>query len=339
MVDDGFITKVEQPTEWVSSMVAVVQDGKIRICIDPSDLNKVIKREHYPMHTIEQVVSFMPGAKVFSVLDAKSGFLQIELDEASSFLTTFNTPVGRFRWLRLPFGIKCAPEIFQRIMDGMLEGISGATAIMNDILIAAPTVEMHDDILRKVVERATSYNVKLNFNKCHTRQAQVPYVGHLRTAEGLKPDPAKVKAVKCMAPPTHKEGMHRFLGFVIYLSKFIPNLSEEDVVLRQLLKSSVEFAWQPAQQKAFEWLKDLCTHPPVLKYYDPVELVEIFCDASSSGLGAVLLQDNHPVAFSSRSLMDTESRYAQIKKEMLSHRSCMHKVSQLHIWETCYSLQ
>ncbi|KAK0143702.1 hypothetical protein N1851_008363 [Merluccius polli] len=103
MVKDGHIVKVDQPTEWVSSMVVVTRKDKIRICIDPSDLNKAIKREHYPMRTIEEVISTMPGAKVFSVLDAKSGFLQIELDEASSLLTTFNTPIGRFRWLRLPF--------------------------------------------------------------------------------------------------------------------------------------------------------------------------------------------------------------------------------------------
>jgi len=140
---------------------------KIRICIDPSDLNKAIKREHYPMRSIEEVISTMPGAKVFSILDAKSGFLQIELDEASSLLTTFNTPIGRFRWLRLPFGIKCAPEIFQRIMDQMLEGIDGATGVMDNILIAASTIKEHDAILRKVVERATSYNLKLNFNVSH----------------------------------------------------------------------------------------------------------------------------------------------------------------------------
>ncbi|KAF0043714.1 hypothetical protein F2P81_005051 [Scophthalmus maximus] len=260
----------------------------------------------------------MPGAKVFSVLDAKSGFLQIELDDDSSLLTTFNTPVGRFRWLRLPFGVKCAPEIFHRIMDCMLEGISGATAIMDDIQIAAPDVKTHDAILCKVVERANSYNLRLNFRKCHIRQSEVPYVGHLLTAGGLKPDPAKVETVRCMTPPTDKKGVRRFLGFVTYLSKFIPNLSEEDAPLHQLIKSNVEFSWQPAQEKAFDRLKKLCSHPPVLKYCDPAEPVMIFFDASSSGLGAVLLQDDHPVAFSSRSLTDAETRYAQIEKEMLS---------------------
>lgn len=193
MVRDGHIIQVDQPTEWVSSMVVVARKDKIRICIDPSNLNKSIKREHHPMRTIEEVISTTPGAKV---LDAKSGFLQIELDEASSFLTTFNTPIGRFRWLRLPFRIKCAPEIFQRIMDQMLEGINGAAGVMDDILIAAPTMEEHDAILRKVVERATSYNLKLNFEKCHMRQSAVPYIGHLITADGLKPDPAKTEAAE-----------------------------------------------------------------------------------------------------------------------------------------------
>ena len=135
MEADGHITKVKEPTEWVSSVVVATRGDKILICIDPSDLNKVIKREHYPKKTMEEVVAEMPDAKVFSKLDAKSGFLQIELDEAQSLLTTFNTPVGWYRWLRLPFGLKCAPKIFQRIMDEMLEGIEGATAIMDDILI------------------------------------------------------------------------------------------------------------------------------------------------------------------------------------------------------------
>ena len=116
MEANGYIVKVTEPTEWVSSMVVSIQGDKVRILIDPSDLNKVIKREHCPMRTIEEVISTIPDAKVFSKLDAKSGFFQIKLDEVSLLLTTFNTSLGRYRWLRLSFGIKCAPEIFQRIM-------------------------------------------------------------------------------------------------------------------------------------------------------------------------------------------------------------------------------
>ena len=318
MEDNGYIVKVTEPTEWVSSMVVSIQGDKVRICIDPSDLNKVIKREYYPMRTIEEVISTIPDAKVFSKLDAKSGFLQIKLDEASSLLTTFNTPLGRYRWLRLPFGIKCAPEIFQRIMDQMLEGIEGATAIMDDILIAGSNTEQHDAVLRKVIERATTYNLKLNLQKCLIRQPAVPYIGHLLTSEGLKPDPSKVAAVRAMPTPKNKDDVKRFLGFVTYLAKFIPNLSELDAPLRELLKIDAVFDWQPAQEEAFVKLKEQCCGQPVLKYFDVKKPVEIQCDASQHGLGAVLIQDGQPTAYSSRSLTDVEGRYAQIEKEMLS---------------------
>ena len=241
MESNGYITKVDRPTEWVSSMVVSVKGEKIRICIDPRDLNRAIKREHHPMKTIEDVVSDIPKAKIFSVLDAKSGFLQIQLDEKSSYLTTFNTPIGRYRWLRLPFGIKSAPEIYQKIMDNMIAGIKGASAIIDDILIAGETLEEHDAILRKVVERATSYNLKLNFDKCKIRKSSVPYMGHIVSDQGLKPDPDKIKAIINMPTPQDKEGVRRFLGLIQYLSKFIPNLSDLDASLRILLKSNVEF--------------------------------------------------------------------------------------------------
>lgn len=194
-----------------------MRNDKIRICLDPSDLNKVVKRAHHPMKTVEDIVSNIPNACVFSKLDAKSGFLQIKLNEKSSYLTTFNIPIGRYRWPRLSFGIKSAPEIFQHIMDQMLEGIEGAAAVMDDILIGGRDVEHHDQIFRKVIERATQYNLKLNYDKCEIRQPQVSYVGHLITKNGIKPDPSKVRALVDMPRPKDREGVRRFLGLVQYL--------------------------------------------------------------------------------------------------------------------------
>lgn len=318
MESKGHIAKVEEPTEWVNSMMVAVRNDQIRICLDPKDLNRAIKREHYPMKTIEEIVAEIPGCTLFSTLDAKSGFLQIELDESSSFLTTFNTPIGRFRWLRLPFGISCAPEVYQRIMDHMLEGIRGAYAVIDDILIAARTLEEHDKILRQVIERASSYNLKLNFEKTNLRQKQVTYVGHVLTEHGLKPDPAKVQAVINMPKPSSKDDIRRFLGFITYLGKFLPNLSEESRPLREVLKAEVNFFWDSNQDAAFNHLKLLCSQCPVLKYFDASAPAEIKCDASSKGLGAVLLQEGHPIAYASRALTDAETRYAQIEKEMLS---------------------
>ena len=119
------MARVTTPTPWISSMVVVPKpNGTLRICLDPKDLNRALQRENYPLPTIEEVASRLHGAKVFTVLDVACGFWHVVLDEQSSFLTTFNTPFGRYRWKRMPFGIKSAPEIFQRKMHELIEGLT-----------------------------------------------------------------------------------------------------------------------------------------------------------------------------------------------------------------------
>lgn len=329
MEDKGQITKVTVPTDWVSSMVVVCKKGKIRICLDPKDLNKAIKREHYPLSTVEEVVASFPGTKVFSVLDAKSGFLQIKLDYESSLLTTFNTPQGRYRWLRLPFGIKSAPEIFQRQMDQMLEGIPGARAIMDDILVAGTDEKEHDYNLQAVIDKATEYNLGLNFEKCQIKRKRVNYVGHVITENGLEPGTDKVKAIRQMPAPEAKEDVRRFLGMVQYLSKFLPDLSTVDAPLRQILKKDNEFFWEKPQQASFDELKRMCSTAPVLAIFDPEKEVTIQCDASSYGLGGGLLQEGRPVAFTSRALTATEERYSQLEKETLA---IVHSCTKFHYY-------
>ena len=179
MEKEGHLAKVSQPTDWVNSMVVSSRGEKIRICLDPGDLNKAVKREHYPIATVEEIVAKIPEAKVFTVLDAKSGYLEMKLDYESSLLTTMNTPIGRYRWLKLPFGIKSAPELYQRAMDEMLEDIDHAYAIMDDILIAGRDIAHHDSVLEAVLNRATTYNLKLNFEKVRVRKQQVQYAATL----------------------------------------------------------------------------------------------------------------------------------------------------------------
>ena len=133
MVADKIITPVTEPTDWVSSVLAVPKkDGSVRICLDRRYLNTSIKRSHYPLPTVEDVTSRLTNAKVFSVLDAKSGSWQVKLTENTSYFTTYNTPFGRFRWLRVPFGISFAPEVWQRKMHGVIEGRLGVEVIADD---------------------------------------------------------------------------------------------------------------------------------------------------------------------------------------------------------------
>uniref|UniRef100_A0A803JLC0 Gypsy retrotransposon integrase-like protein 1 n=1 Tax=Xenopus tropicalis TaxID=8364 RepID=A0A803JLC0_XENTR len=320
----GVLKKVTSPTPWISSMVAVKKPGKLRVCIDPKDLNKALKRSHYPMPTIDEILPSLAKAKVFSVLDAKDGFWQVKLDKSSSYLTTFWTPFGRYRWLRMPFGIATAPEEYQRRQHEAVEGLPGVEVIADDILVygCGDTTEEatadHDKNLIRLLERARKLNLKLNKQKLRLRLSSVPYMGHLLTAEGLRPDPDKVKAILEMPNPENVQAVQRMLGFVNYLSKFLPHLSDVCEPLRRLTDKDSVWVWQSSHDESMEQIKKLVTAQPVLRYYDVNEEVTVQCDASEKGLGATLMQQGQPVAFASRTLSPTEQRYAQIEKECLA---------------------
>lgn len=319
MVTIGVLTPVSEPTDWVSSMVATHKKNseEIRLCIDPRDLNKFIKRPHHPMRTVEEVAAQMPNSTVFSVLDAKSSFWQISLDHKTSLLTTFSTPFGRFRFLRMPFGINSASEVFQHAMEQIFAGYPCAV-IVDDIIVGGNGDEEHDVNLRRVLDRAREVNLRLNPQKCKFRLSEVSYVGHIFTSKGLRPDPEKTKAITEMQPPENVTALQRFLGMINYLGKFIPNLSELSAPLRELTCKNTEWCWFKQHQDAFDDLKHKISSSPTLRYYDVNKPVTLTCDASQFGLGAACLQEDAPVAYASRTLTQTEVHYAQIEKELLA---------------------
>ena len=320
----GIITKVVEPTAWISSLVTVVKPEKLRICIDPRDLNKAIKRPKYQIPTLDDILPQLAKARVYTVVDAKDGFHQVQLDKPSSYLTTFWTPFGRYRYQRMPFGISSAPEEFQRRMHLIVQDLPGVEVIADDILIygcgetAEQYMQDHDANLKRLLQRAREQNLKLNRKKVKLRLDTVSYMGHLLTSEGLRPDPMKVRAITEMPQPRDKKAVERLLGCVNYLSRYLPKLAEVVAPLRKLTEKSTSFYWQSQQQQSFEQVKKLVTTTPVLKFYQAEEEVTIQCDASEKGLGATLLQNGQPVTFASRALSKTEQAYAQIEKECMS---------------------
>lgn len=156
----------------------------------------------------------MNNKQYFSVIDMSSGFWQIKLDNKSSDLCTFNTPFGRFKFMRMPFGIKSAPEVFQRIMVKIFGCIEGVQVVFDDLIIAAESEEEHDQILMKVLETARKNNIKFNKEKLQLRVNSVKFLGNIISKEGLKADPEKVKAIIEMETPKNKEEVKRFLGMV-----------------------------------------------------------------------------------------------------------------------------
>lgn len=317
------IKKVSEPTDWVSNLMIVRKPGKLRLCLDPRELNKALKRPRYPIPTIEGILPELAKAKVFSVLDAKDGFWQVKLAKESSELTTFATPFGRYKWLRLPFGISTAPEEFQRRQHEIIDGLTGVQVIADDFLIYGQgdtqeqATQDHDENLRRFLDRAREVNLKINKKKLKLRLTEVKYIGHILSAEGVKIDPEKVRAVTEMPAPTTKKAVQRLIGCVTYLAKFLPSLSTIAEPLRRLTDKDTHFEWMPHHDDALKEIKQRVTEAPVLQYYDIDKEVTIQCDASESGLGATLLQEGRPITFASRALTSTERNYAQIEKELL----------------------
>ena len=323
MQDMGVISKVNEPTEWCSGMVVVPKaNGQVRICVDLTKLNQSVKREKHPLPTVEESLSKLAGGKVFSKIDANSGFWQIKLSERSRHLTTFMTPFGRFHFNVLPFGISSAPEFFQKRMSELLEGLPGVVCQMDDCLIAGATKEQHDERLKTVLEKVEGAGLTLNESKCEFEKKSVTFLGNVISAEGIRADPVKVKAIEDMPTPQNVSDIRRFLGMVNQLSRFSSNMAEKTKPLRELLKHNSMWSWGPQQENAFSEIKQQLSSPCVLAHYDPEREIKISADSSSFGLGAVLSQKQEgiwkPVAYASRALSDAETRYAQVEKEGLA---------------------
>ena len=176
----------------------------MRVCLDPKDLNKAIKREHYPVPTIDMVTTKLHGSTLFSRLDAENAYWHVELDDGSSYLTTFSTDRGRYRYKHLSYGLNCLQEIFQKKMDQNLERCKGAIPIADDIQVYG-IENTHDLHLHEAMERARSAGIKLNYDKCVIKTKSYTFFGNVFTPDGVKPDPKKAEAIKKMQAPQTKQ--------------------------------------------------------------------------------------------------------------------------------------
>ena len=293
MVDKGIIVPVTEATEWSSPMlVRRKTNGKLRVCMDPRYLNTFLLRAVYPMPNIETIYPKVMGATRFSKLDMTQGFWHIQLDEASSHLCTFSTPYGQIRYLRMPFGLSPAPEVFHRMVGDVIKDLKGVTHFVDDVLIWGKTKEEHDTRLKEVLSRLEKAGFAINKDKCDVNKTKVMFLGHRVNGICIRPNPVKVEIVTHFPQPTNVEELRRLLGVATYISKFIPRFSTLTEPLRRLLHEETAFCWEEEQTRAFNNIKKALKSEPVLFIFNPRLPVQIGTDANGTGLGAVLLQNN-----------------------------------------------
>lgn len=326
LIDLEVIEHVDEPSEWTSQFVATTKkNGDIRICIDPRPLNEALQRETYKLPTLDELLPNLASAKVFTKLDLTHAYWHLVLDAESRKLTTFITPWGRFRWIRLPFGIKVSSEIFQKRLHQAIGGLKGVLCKADDVIVYGSCDENHDANLENLLQRCRDKGIVLNPDKLEYKTNEITFDGHLLTSFGLKIDPVKVKAIVDMPEPKDVGDVQRLNGMVTYLSRFLPHLTDAMKPIRDLTHKGVEWKWTEVHHKAFAQVKAMMTVTPVLAYYDPVSDLEVQCDSSQFGLGAVLMQRGQPIAYASRTLTPAETRYAQIEKEALAIVFAMEK--------------
>lgn len=322
--DLGIITQVDF-SDYAAPIVAVQKkSGSIRVCGDyATGLNDQLQSCQYPLPTGDEIFAKLSGCKIFSKIDLSDAFLQVEIHPESRKLLTIHTHKGLFEFNRLPPGAKPAPGIFQQIIETALAGLPGVAALMDDVLIAAETRALHDDILKQVFQRLQELGFRIKMGKCEFHQSSIKFLGRIIDSTGSRPDPEKITAILDMQAPTDVSQLRSLLGAINYHGKHIKNLRMIRAPLDELTKRDTTWSWTVECQKAFDELKAILSSDLHLVHYDSTLPMVISADASTTGIGAYLAHKmpdgtDRMIACASRSLDPAEKNYSQIEKEGLA---------------------
>ncbi|MGL6082193.1 MAG: RNase H-like domain-containing protein [Gammaproteobacteria bacterium] len=320
----GFYEKTDY-SRWAAPVLAVKKkDGGIRLCGDYSTgLNEAIETYRYNLPTIEDIFSQIHGAKIFSKIDLKEAFLQIELENDAREWLAINTPNGIFKCNRLTYGIKVAPAIFQNLMDIVLKGVDGALAYIDDVIVFAKNSHQMKEALVKIFDRLQKFGLKANLDKSEFFVETIKFLGFVIDKNGRKSDPDKVKDFLQMKSPQNVKEVQVVNGLINYYAPFIKDLSKVRGPINKLLSAKTDFYWSSECEEAYKKIKVEIAKMTELRHFDPLKVSILSADASPDGIGGVLSQVEddgkvYPVYHFARSLNKTQQNYPQTEKEGLA---------------------
>lgn len=325
MIQEDIIEERPQGTQvsWISNVVvAPKSDGDLRITIDARNLNKAICSTNLPIPKHEDIQAKLSGSVVFSKLDLKSAFWQLELHPNCRGLTTFHANDRLYQYKRLSMGLRPAQGELNAALHPLFSHLNDVHVIHDDIVLGASSQKEHTLLLNEVLSIIQRSGLTLNPKKCVFGVKEIEFWGLIFSVDGVKPDPKKVESLQHMETPKDKSELISFLCMMQSNSNFIPNFAKRASVLRDLQKEK-KFVWEQKHQECFQQLVEAFSKEALLHYFDTSKNTYISVDAHRSGLGAILMQGNtiadiYPVAVASRTTSATEKRYPQIDLEALA---------------------
>ena len=301
------------------------KDGSLRLCVDFRGLNKISKKDRYPLLFVSDLLNTAGKARVYTALDLRHAYHLVRIAEGDEWKTAFRTRYGSFEWLVMPFGLTNAPASFQRFMNDIFSDLLDVTVTvyLDDILIYSDDPTEHRSHVREVLRRLRKNGLYCRPDKCHFSVDSVEYLGFFLTKDGLKMDPAKIRTVLEWPEPRKVKDIQSFLGFANFYRRFISDYSHIVVPLTRLTRKDVKWNFDSEARKSFEALKSAFTSAPILTHWIPDKQIVVETDASDYALGAILSihtdsGEIHPVAFHSRTFSGAELNYDTHDKELLA---------------------
>ncbi|KAG7572474.1 Zinc finger CCHC-type superfamily [Arabidopsis suecica] len=317
LMEKGHIRESMSPCA-VPVLLVPKKDGSWRMCVDCRAINNITVKYRHPIPRLDDMLDELHGSCIFSKIDLKSGYHQIRMKEGDEWKTAFKTKHGLYEWLVMPFGLTNAPSTFMRLMNQVLRAYIGVFVVVyfDDILVYSKSLDEHLEHLKLILNVLREEKLFANFKKCTFCSDNLVFLGFVVSADGIKVDEEKIKAIRDWPIPKTVGEVRSFHGLAGFYRRFVKDFSTLAAPLTEVIKKDIGFKWEQAQDDAFHALKEKLTNAHVLVLPDFLKTFEIECDASGVGIGAVLMQDKRPIAYFSEKLGGATLNYPTYDKEL-----------------------